>query len=79
MSSLREQMPVTAWLVAELRRVWSVQAVDALVRASMQGQGSMATGRLHAVETGPDGVQREFGQRDVVRSTRAVKGAAWSR
>jgi hypothetical protein len=79
---MRDLMPVTAWLVDELRRVWGREQADALVRRSMQGQGSISAGNLHSVETGPDGVVREFGQVVQAADVPAVVGkgrAAWSR
>ena len=79
---MRDLMPVTAWLVDELRRVWGREQSDALVRRSMQGQGSISAGNLHSVETGPDGVVREFGQVVQAAGVPAVVGkgrSAWSR
>lgn len=64
---LRGLMPVTAWLVDELRGWIGRERADGLLRASQQGKATLATGRLHAVEVGPDGVRREFGQAEAKR------------
>ena len=76
---MRDVMPVTAWLVDELRRVWGREQADALVRRSMHGHGSISAGNLHAVETGPDGVVRHFGQAVDATAPRGKGRSAWSR
>ena len=60
--AMREQMPVTAWLIDSVRKAWGPAEVDAILRGVIDGAGSVANGNLHARETGPDGVVREFGQ-----------------
>lgn len=57
----REQMPVTAWLVDELRRQWGVAATDALLRRSMKGDTSRQGGAFYVAELGHDGQVHEFG------------------
>lgn len=58
---LREQMPVTAWLVDQLRVRWGAEVTDALVRRAMRGMAGGGQGFFYSAEFGPDGVLREFG------------------
>lgn len=60
MGSLRDTMPATAALIDELRKRWSVEAVDALIRQAMRGQADQH-GALYFAECGPDGQLHEFG------------------
>lgn len=57
----REQMPVTAWLIDELRRQWGVAATDALLRRSMKGDTSMQGGAFYVAELDAQGALQEFG------------------
>lgn len=54
--SLRELMPFTAEVVDWLRVQIGKEAADRIVLKGRQGKGC-----FKAVETGPDGVSREFG------------------
>ncbi|MEY5099219.1 MAG: hypothetical protein RJA36_1938 [Pseudomonadota bacterium] len=60
--SLRELMPVTAEWIDQLRAELGRDAVDAIVRAGVQGKG-----KFWARECGPDGQWREVGSRPAAR------------
>lgn len=55
---MRELMPATAKMVDWLRKVVGEEKADAQIKAAMAGKGG-----FWSKETGPDGVEREFGSR----------------
>lgn len=60
MPSLRDRMPVAAWLIDQLRKRWGVEATDALVRRAMRGQAGQE-GALYIAELNEAGELLEFG------------------
>lgn len=59
--TLRDRMPVAAWLIDQLRKQWGKEPTDALVRRAMQGKADQAGGALDVAEVGVDGQLLEFG------------------
>jgi hypothetical protein len=58
--SLRDRMPVAAWLIDQLRKQWGVEQTDALVRRAMRGQAGQE-GALYLAELNEAGELLEFG------------------
>lgn len=54
-------MPETADIVDQLRRQWGHAETDALLRRSMRGDVSKASGGFYVAELGADGQVLEFG------------------